>query len=83
MPRPHKYLWVALFLLASCGSGEETKRPELSLAKQEPSAGMDYRAFRNHQTWGEGDMTTVQKRFIVLDRNNNGVLSPDELGGGQ
>lgn len=75
-------LFAAVFL-ASCGSDEVTvsKRPEVSYQNVEPAAGMTYGDFRKHEVLGAGDMRDAQKRFITLDRDNNGSLSKHELGG--
>lgn len=80
---PRLFLLLPLLLLSACGGTEEiaAARPEVSYADIQPAAGMTYQDFRTLHEWGEGDMRAAQKRFIMLDRNNNGRLSPDELGG--
>lgn len=72
---------LALLILTSCGGTEKvTARPEVSYAQIQPASGMTYEEFRKHEEWGQGDMRSAQKRFLVLDRDNNGRLTPDELG---
>lgn len=75
------YLIPVLFLFA-CGGNETavTKRPDVSYADIQPAAGMTYPEFRNHPM-GQGDMLAAQKRFLLLDRNHDGKLSPLEIGG--
>ena len=76
------FLLLPLVLLSACGGTEEiAARPEVSYADIQPAAGMTYQDFRTLHEWGEGDMRAAQKRVIMLDRNNNGGLSSDELGG--
>lgn len=72
----------ALLVLASCGADEVTvsKRPDVSYARVEPAAGMTYKEYRQHETWGQGDVIAAQRRFLMLDRNNDGRLTEDELG---
>jgi Ca2+-binding EF-hand superfamily protein len=72
---------LSLFLVG-CGSDEVVveKRADVSYAELTPAAGMTYREFRESHEFGEGDMHMAQKRFLMLDRNNNGSLSQDELG---
>lgn len=78
-----KILFVSCLFLSACGSDEVVveKRADISYAAVEPAAGMTYSEFREHETWGQGDMHEAQKRFIILDRNNDGRLSDEELGG--
>ena len=42
--------------------------------------GMTYQDLRDHDV-NEGDVWAAQKRFLVLDRNNDGRLSPSEFNG--
>ena len=74
---------LAVVFVTSCGSDEVTvsKRPEVSYQNVEPAAGMTYGEFRRHEILGAGDMRDAQKRFMLLDRDNNGSLSQHELGG--
>ncbi len=80
-----KFFWLLpLIVLSACGGSEvvaEKQRPDVSYQDIQPAAGMTYPEFRRHETWGEGDMRDVQKRFLILDRNNDGRLSDHELGG--
>ena len=41
---------------------------------------MSYHDFRDHHI-NEGDQWAAQKRFLILDRNNDGKLSPGEFNG--
>lgn len=77
----HTLLFMILFLSA-CGSDDVqlSKRPDVSYSRVEPAAGMTYKEYRQHETWGQGDVITAQRRFLMLDRNNDGRLSEDELG---
>ena len=73
---------VTALLLSACGGNETVSaRPEVSYQDIQPAAGMTYGEFRKHEVLGEGDMLIAQKRFIMLDRDNNGSLSKEELGG--
>ena len=76
-------LLTMFFVLSACGSDEVevSKRPNVSYQDIQPAAGMTYGEFRKHEVLGEGDMMAAQKRFIILDRDNNGSLSKEELGG--
>ncbi len=69
---------LAVLLLAACGS-DETAPPRISpAAGGDPRpTGMTYREYS--ATHGDGSLES-QKRFLMLDRNNNGHLSDDELG---
>ncbi len=74
--------FAAIALLTACSGTEDiAKRPDVSYHDIQPAAGMTYPEFRRHETWGQGDMSAAQKRFITLDRNNDGRLSDHELGG--
>lgn len=74
---------IAVLLLSACGSDEVTvsERPGVSYATIQPAAGITYQEFRKTHEWGAGDLQAAQKRFILLDRNNDGHLSDEELGG--
>lgn len=75
------FLILALLLLAGCGETEKiSARPEISYADIQPASGMTYQEFRQHETWGQGDMRDAHKRFLMLDRDNNGRLTQDEIG---
>ena len=78
MMRP--LLLLAVLLLAGCGGTEDkiTSRPAVSYADIQPAAGMNYEEFRKHGDWGQGDIAAAHKRFLILDRDNNGVISLDE-----
>jgi hypothetical protein len=73
---------IAALFLSACGGNETLqKRSEVSYQDIQPAAGMTYGEFRQHEVLGAGDMMTAQKRFIMLDRDNNGSLSEQERGG--
>lgn len=76
-----KYLVLPLLFLSACGSDEVIveKRADVSYADIQPAAGLTYREFRDTHEFGAGDMHAAQKRFLILDRDNNGRLSEDEL----
>lgn len=69
-------------ILTACGSDDVqvSKRPDVSYSRVEPAAGMTYKEYRQHETWGQGDVIAAQRRFLILDRNNDGRLSEEELG---
>lgn len=79
-----RLLPVLVLLLAACGStevsGQKQASDEISYADIQPAAGMTYPEFRQHEM-GRGDMLAAQKRFVLLDRNHDGKLSPHEIGG--
>lgn len=66
-------------LLSACGGGAETAAPKVSRVGDPVAQGMTYTQFRNR--YSGDDMATVQKRFIMLDRDNNGALSESEYSG--
>lgn len=69
-----------VLLLSACGGGAE--HAEVSRVSDiEPAAGLNYQQFRNHSMNEDGDALAAQKRFIRLDRNNNGRLEQSEIGG--
>ncbi len=68
---------IFLLTLTACGSVESAR--EVSRAGDYQPQGMTYAQFRNHM--GDEDSLAAQKRFLALDRDNNGVLSPMERGG--
>lgn len=75
---------LAVFLLVSCGGGgAEESAPRISPASggDPVPQGMTYQEFRRHEI-GQGDLLAAQKRFLMLDRNHNGLLSDQELAGG-
>ncbi len=71
--------FLMIFLLSACGGG--TPSPEVSRAHTPYPSGMGYEEFRNHSFNDGADMRAVQKRFLLLDRDNNGVLSSSEFSG--
>ncbi|PZQ47227.1 MAG: hypothetical protein DI551_03615 [Micavibrio aeruginosavorus] len=77
-----RFLVLPVLVLSACGGNTEMggNRPRVSYQDIQPAAGMTYEEYRNHDM-GEGDSGVAQKRFIMLDRNNNGRLSTQELGG--
>lgn len=74
------FVFLPVLFLAACSGDTATKRPDVSRADMTPASGMNYEAFRRHEA-GTGDLRAAQKRFIMLDRNNNGVLSNEEFSG--
>lgn len=70
----------AVLLLAACGSTEESAAPKVSRVEPAAGSGMSYPDFRDHHI-NEGDTFAAQKRFLILDRNNDGRLSPSEFNG--
>lgn len=72
------FLFIVPLFLAACG-GVETAAPKISRAGDPVAQGMNYAQFRDR--YRGDDMKTVQKRFIMLDRDNNGVLGAHEYSG--
>lgn len=66
-------------LLSACGGGGETESPKVSRAGDHVVQGISYNQFRDR--YRGDDLKTVQKRFIMLDRDNNGALSESEYSG--
>ncbi len=73
-------LFSVLMLAACGGSVEEAAAPKVSRVEPAAGAGMTYPEFREHAV-NEGDKWAAQKRFLILDRNNDGKLSPSEFNG--
>ena len=71
---------VPLLFIAACGSTEQAEAPKVSRVEPAAGAGMTYHEFRDHHI-NEGDTWAAQKRFLILDRNNDGKLSPSEFNG--
>ena len=75
-----KFAAVLCFLvLAACGT-DEAAAPKISRMEPAAGGGMTYPEFRDHDV-NEGDAFAAQKRFLILDRNNDGRLSPSEFNG--
>ena len=72
---------IAVLCLSACGSTEEEAAAPM-ISRMEPAAGggMSYQDFRDHAV-NDGDSFAAQKRFLILDRNNDGSLSPSEFNG--
>ncbi len=70
--------FFALFLSA-CGGGDIAREVSRAGDTAYPQ-GMNYAQFRNHSI-NEGDGLAAQKRFLLLDRNNDGILSASEFNG--
>lgn len=68
-------------LLSACGSTEQASAPKVSRMEPAAGGGMSYQEFRKHEANDGSDMMAVQKRFIIMDRDNNGSLSPAEFNG--
>lgn len=78
-----RFLPAIVLLLAACGNTAVVAQKashDVSYADIQPAAGITYPEFRNHRM-GQGDMLAAQKRFLLLDRNHDGKLSPLEIGG--
>lgn len=73
-------LSLALLLAACGGTREEAAAPKVSRMEPAAGVGMTYQDFRDHHI-NEGDRLAAQKRFLILDRNNDGKLSPSEFNG--
>ena len=72
---------LSVVLLSACGSSiEEAAAPKVSRVEPVAGGGMSYPEFREHEI-NDGDTFAAQKRFIILDRNNDGHLSPAEFNG--
>lgn len=72
---------LAVLLLSACGSTEQqAEAPKVSRVEPAAGGGMTYYEFRDHDI-NEGDTWAAQKRFLILDRNNDGKLSPSEFNG--
>lgn len=73
-------LLLTVFLLSACG-GASVPAPEVSRAVVPHPVGMSYEQFKSHGFNAGASSNAVQKRFLLLDRDNNGVLSANEFGG--
>ncbi len=73
------FVLLAVFLLSACG-GSNGPAPEVSRAAVPHPVGMSYEQFSAHEFNAGADSRAVQKRFLLLDRDNNGVLSANEFG---
>lgn len=80
MMRKTAPVFLMVLLIAACGGGGPSA-PEVSRAHTPYPSGMSYDEFRSHAFNDGTDMNAVQKRFLLLDRDNNGVLSPSEFSG--
>jgi hypothetical protein len=78
--KSRKLLIAIVLVLSACG-GSEKPAPEVSRRDHPISQGMTYQQFRNHEINTDSDMKAAQKRFLILDRDNNGILSPSEFNG--
>ncbi len=74
-----KILILTALLLSACGGAQATR--EISPVDMPPVTGMKYQDFRNHDWNKDGGSEEAQKRFLKLDRDNNGVLSQNEMSG--
>lgn len=73
--------FAAILMLAACGgAADEAAAPKVSRVEPAAGPGMSYPEFRDHAV-NEGDTFAAQKRFLILDRNNDGKLSPSEFNG--
>ncbi len=72
---------ITVAILSACSADVETSpRPAVSRAGDPVVQGMSYEEFKGHSMNNGSDMSVVQKRFILLDRDHNGVLSANEFG---
>lgn len=71
-------LVIVVLALSACGG--TAKAPEISRVDVPHPVGMDYNQFRNHDFNKGADSSVIQKRFLLLDRDHNGVLSSNEFG---
>lgn len=80
-----KYLLpVFMFLfLAACGNDAAKVQPRAGGLTPMPDMadGLTYAQFRNMPANADDDMMMVQKRFLSLDRDNNGLLTSNEYHG--
>jgi len=71
---------VLALLLSACAGDASTPRAVSRANDGAHPAGMTYEQFSNHgMNAGARDSAMVQKRFLLLDRDNNGVLSSSEF----
>lgn len=81
----HRVFLLAILIgsLAACGGREVDVSAERMVSRVEPAAapGLTYSAFRVHPFNDGSEMRAVQKRFLTLDRDNNGLLTQDEFSG--
>jgi hypothetical protein len=78
--KKHFIIVAISFFLSACGGAQEKEAPKVSRMEPAAGAGMSYHDFRDHHI-NEGDNWAAQKRFLILDRNNDGKLSPSEFNG--
>lgn len=70
-----------VLFLAAC-SGGSGSGPKVSRAQEYQLQGMTYEQFRERGVRdGDNSSLAAQKRFLTLDRDHNGRLSENELGG--
>ena len=74
------FAFLPVLILIACGSTEQAAAPKVSRVEPAAGEGMTYHEFRDHDV-NEGDTWAAQKRFLILDRNNDGKLSPLEFNG--
>lgn len=70
-----------VLILSACGASDTGSPREVSRADTPMPQGLTYEQFRGHSFNNNADMGVVQKRFILLDRDHNGVLSENEFSG--
>lgn len=70
-----KFIPIAVLCLAACSGGEAGPGPKVSRAHMPPPQGQNYEQFRQ----STGHAPDASKRFIMMDHDNNGHLSDDEL----
>lgn len=67
---------VPVLFLAACAA--DTPSPKISRAEDAPVPALSYGEFRALAIHDGDDLSLVQKRFIMLDRDNNGRLTQNE-----
>ncbi len=70
---------VPVLFLAACAG--DTPSPRISRASPEPVPAINYTQFRALAAHNGDDLGLIQKRFIMLDRDNNGMLTQNEYSG--
>ncbi len=71
------------FFLTACGNDAASVQPQAGGLTPMPDMadGMTYAQFRNMPANADDDMMMVQKRFLSLDHDNNGLLTFNEYHG--
>lgn len=75
------YALLLVFILGACSSDPKVEPYHHSMSSEPPDTVMTYQRFRSDPINAQSDLDLVQKRFLILDRDNNGVLSQSEYSG--